>query len=225
MSMAGWGGVADLGFSGVPPEVQEKVERYMAEGPPAVAEDPPEFSQSDYDRRPFTMRRFLRPHFLALFGVFALVASEAVLAQAGPLLLQIAVDDGIRAHDRGVVVTAGVIFAVFVPRGVAGRERRLRNSVRILLHQRRLRVAQAPRCGHLVLRWRVHSASFGEAEERRAGGLGPGRQARNRHACRLQRVPIANIHLIPVTVALIDYRIAVEPRRKRSSGNMAFVRA
>jgi len=115
MSMAGWGGHADTGFSGIPPEVQAKVEQWMDEGPPAVAEDPPEFSQTEYDRSRFTMLHFLRPYSLALFGVFLLVALEAVMAQAGPLLLQISIDDGIRAGDRDVVVTVGVIFAAFVP--------------------------------------------------------------------------------------------------------------
>ena len=37
MAMAGWGGVADTGFSGVPPEIRDTVERWMEEGPPAVA--------------------------------------------------------------------------------------------------------------------------------------------------------------------------------------------
>ncbi len=115
MSHAGWGGAADLGFSGIPPEVKEAVERYMDDGPPAVAVDPPEFSQSSYDRRPFSMRRFLRPHFLPLFGVFLLVTLEAALAQSGPLFLQIAIDDGIEAGDRGVVVTMGIVFAILVP--------------------------------------------------------------------------------------------------------------
>ncbi|MCH7788727.1 MAG: ABC transporter ATP-binding protein [Acidobacteria bacterium] len=115
MSFAGWGGVADTGFSGVPPEVQEKVEQYMAEGPPAVAEEPPPFSQSDYDRQPFTMSRLVRPHFAALFGVFVLVAIEATMTQIGPLLLQLTIDNGIDDNDRGFVVKMGIIFAISVP--------------------------------------------------------------------------------------------------------------
>lgn len=115
MSMAGWGGHADTGFSGVPAEVKEKVEQWMAEGPPEVAADPPPFSQTEYDRKPFTMAHFLRPYFGALFGVFVLVAIEAVMAQTGPLLLQISIDEGIRKGDRDLVVTIGVIFAIFVP--------------------------------------------------------------------------------------------------------------
>ena len=84
MSMAGWGGIADTGFSGVPPEVQAQVEAYVDEGPPEVAEVPPPFSHSDYDRHVFSMRHFLRPFSAALFGVFLLVALEAVISQAGP---------------------------------------------------------------------------------------------------------------------------------------------
>ena len=119
MAYAGWGGIADTGFSGIPPEVAEKVQRWMEEGPPEVAEDPEPFRQSEYDRKSFTMSHFLRPYLLALFGVFILVALEAVMAQAGPLLLQISIDEGIRKGDRDLVVNIGILFAVFVPVSIA----------------------------------------------------------------------------------------------------------
>lgn len=115
MAHAGWGGIADTGFSGIPPEVAEKVQRWMDEGPADVSEDPPPFSQSEYDRAPFTMTHFLRPYLLAFVGVFVLIALEAVMAQAGPLLLQISIDEGIAKKDRDLVVFMGVLFAVFVP--------------------------------------------------------------------------------------------------------------
>jgi ATP-binding cassette subfamily B protein len=115
MSNAGWGGAADTGFSGVPPEIADKVQQWMDEGPPAVAVDPPMFSQSGYDHRRFTMARFLAPYRWPLFGVFVLVTLEAVMSQAGPLLLQISIDEGIRKGDRGLVTTIGVVFAIFVP--------------------------------------------------------------------------------------------------------------
>ncbi|MEM7143035.1 MAG: ABC transporter ATP-binding protein [Actinomycetota bacterium] len=115
MAMAGWGGHADTGFSGVPPEVAEKVQRWMDEGPPEVAQDPPAFSQTEYDRKPFTMSHFLRPYLWSFLGVFVLIALEAVMAQAGPLLLQISIDDGIREGDRDLVVFIGLLFAAFVP--------------------------------------------------------------------------------------------------------------
>lgn len=115
MAMAGWGGIADTGFSGIPPEVAEKVQRWMDDGPPEVAEHPPPFSQSEYDREPFTMTHFLRPYLWSFVGVFVLIALEAVMAQAGPLLLQISIDEGIRKGDRDLVVFIGVLFAVFVP--------------------------------------------------------------------------------------------------------------
>ncbi|MDE0606762.1 MAG: ABC transporter ATP-binding protein [Acidimicrobiaceae bacterium] len=118
MSMAGWGGIADTGFSGVPPEVQAQVEAYMDEGPPEVAEVPPPFSHSDYDRQVFSMRHFLRPFSAALIGVFLLVALEAVLSQAGPVLLQTTIDDGVLAGDRTLVVTMGLIFGLLVPASI-----------------------------------------------------------------------------------------------------------
>ena len=119
MSNAGWGGAADTGFSGVPPEIADTVQQWMDEGPPAVAVDPPPFSQSDYDHRRFTMIRFLAPYRWPLFGVFLLVTLEAVMSQAGPLLLQISIDEGIRKGDRGLVSTISVVFAIFVPVSIA----------------------------------------------------------------------------------------------------------
>ena len=58
------------------------------------------FSQVDYDRRPLTLRRFLGPHWIALLGAFVLVVVETAAMQAGPLLTQIGIDDGIRQKEH-----------------------------------------------------------------------------------------------------------------------------
>jgi ATP-binding cassette subfamily B protein len=109
-----------------------------------------DFSRSRWDRRPFTLRRFLAPHWLALAGAFALVVLETVTLQAGPLLTQIAIDRGIHAGRADVVV--GVALAYFgtaivgvlataariAVTGRVGTELLLRLRVRIFSHLQRL---------------------------------------------------------------------------------------
>ena len=63
-------------------------------------------ARSSRDAAPFSLRRLLRaPPAGAGRRRSALVVLETVALQAGPLLTQIAIDDGIRAGDRDVVVT------------------------------------------------------------------------------------------------------------------------
>ena len=66
------------------------------------------------DLRPFSLRRLLRPHRAALIASILLVVLETVALQAGPLLTQVAIDDGIRHHRRGVIVAVALIYLVSV---------------------------------------------------------------------------------------------------------------
>lgn len=117
-----WGGrpgaQAGLPFAGIPPE--------MLAGVQALIEDEPEhenpqieFRHTVADRRPFTLRRLLRPVAPAmLFGVF-LVALETVTLQAGPLLMQRAIDRGMTLGNFDVVLAmAGLYLAAIVTNGV-----------------------------------------------------------------------------------------------------------
>jgi ATP-binding cassette subfamily B protein len=105
-----------LPFAGIPPELQARVDKVLASEPV----HPPEqvhFSQVDYDRRPLTLRRFIGPHRLALFGAFLLVVIETAATQAGPLLTQIGIDDGISTGDKAVVVTVAMLYLLSVAVG------------------------------------------------------------------------------------------------------------
>jgi ATP-binding cassette, subfamily B, bacterial len=110
MSMGGWDGFAAQGFSGVPPEYRDAVEQLMEEGPDEPQHDLEPLSQHDYDRRRFTMGQFLRPHWVKMLWLFGLVALEATLAQAGPLLLQLAIDNGVVPGNRSYIWTTGTLF-------------------------------------------------------------------------------------------------------------------
>jgi ATP-binding cassette subfamily B protein len=98
-----------LPFAGVPSELRERAERILADEPdhpePEVSHRP----RPD-DDRPFTLRSFLGEHRLGLAGAVALVVLEALALQAGGLLTQRGIDDGVRAGDRGMLVAVALAY-------------------------------------------------------------------------------------------------------------------
>jgi len=102
-------GSEGLGFAGVPPELQERVNSLSSTELERPTSDL-DFSHSDYDREPFTFRRFLGPYRWALLGVLALVLVEVAALQSGPVLTKIVIDDGIRGGSKLVLVTAVIVY-------------------------------------------------------------------------------------------------------------------
>lgn len=119
-----------LPFGGVPSEMQGRVDALLGDEPdltgPSVPLDP-----VDGDRRPFTLRRLLRPHRVALSASIGLVVLETIAQQAGPLLTQRAIDDGVRAGDRGVVVAVAVAYLLTTLLGVGATRTRVRWTGRV----------------------------------------------------------------------------------------------
>jgi len=109
---------AGLPFAGIPSELAARVESILEHEPEHVDHDVP-FHQVRYDRRPFTLRRFLRPHRLALVGAFVVVVIETLAMQAGPLLTQRGIDEGIAKRDHGALVAAAVLYVVAILVSVA----------------------------------------------------------------------------------------------------------
>lgn len=64
---------------------------------------PPVFTQQPPDRRPLMVRQLLAFERRALAGAGLLVLAETAATQAGPLLVKIGIDDGIRPGDLGVL--------------------------------------------------------------------------------------------------------------------------
>lgn len=127
MGFGGGGGGAagasgGLPFAGIPPELQERVDQVLETEPnPSGAGPPVELSHASYDRRPFGLRHFLAPHRWALAGALTLVVIETVTAQAGPLLTQKAIDDGIGGQDRGLLTAlAAAYLGAVILNAVAG---------------------------------------------------------------------------------------------------------
>ena len=85
---------AGLPFAGIPSELADKVEAIL-DTEPEHPEPVVRFSHVVEDRRPFTLRRFLGRHKVGLAAAFVLVVVETLAMQAGPLLPQFGIDDGI----------------------------------------------------------------------------------------------------------------------------------
>jgi ATP-binding cassette subfamily B protein len=107
-------GATGLPFAGVPEELQQRVDALLAAEPDhhvgAV-----EFSQADWDRRPFTLRRFVGEKRAAVALAFVLVVIETAMVTAGPFLTGEAIDRGIVPGDRrALLLIAGIYVASVV---------------------------------------------------------------------------------------------------------------
>src|SRR5947209_14764001 len=86
----GMGQAPGMPFAGIPPEYAKLVEELLADEP-EVGDIPVDFSQVHKERRRFTLRRFLAPHWYRIILAIVLVAIETVALQAGPLLTNIGI--------------------------------------------------------------------------------------------------------------------------------------
>jgi ATP-binding cassette, subfamily B, bacterial len=142
-------GAEGLPFAGVPQELQERVEALL-ETEPEHAVPPVEFSQAHWDRRPFTLRRFIGEKRWAVFGAFVLVVLETLLVTIGPFLTGEAIDRGIIPGDTDALLRIGglyvatVVIGTFVSAGRVSWTGRVGESlmealrVRIFSHFQRL---------------------------------------------------------------------------------------
>lgn len=107
-------GATGLPFAGVPQELQDRVDDLLDTEPdhevPAV-----EFSQATWDRRPFTLWRFVGEKRNAVVGAFVLVVLETLMVTSGPFLTGEAIDRGIVPGDQdALVMIAGIYVATVV---------------------------------------------------------------------------------------------------------------
>ena len=100
---------AGLPFAGIPSELADKVEKLL-DDEPEHPEPEVDFSQVVTDRRPFTLRRFLARHRAAMAVALFLVVVETIALQAGPLLTQVGIDQGITARDTTVLVVVAALY-------------------------------------------------------------------------------------------------------------------
>ncbi len=111
---------AGLPHADVPGDLRQKVEKVLRHEPKHEVGRVP-WSHIDWDRRPFTLKRFLWPHRGRLAVAAVLVAIETIALQLGPILTQIGIDKGVRVGDKGVlVVAAGAYVAAVALSAVMG---------------------------------------------------------------------------------------------------------
>ncbi len=107
---------AGLPHAGVPGHLQADVDavldREPDHGDPSI-----EFDHRHRPGAPFTLRSFLWPHRWRLAGALALVVLETVALQAGPLLTQIGIDDGVTPGDKSVLVIVALLYVAFIGLG------------------------------------------------------------------------------------------------------------
>ena len=107
---------AGLPFAGVPPELASRAAAVL-EREPTHPEPDEVFAPATTDAtpaEPFTLRSFLKPVAGAVAVAFGLVVVETITLQAGPLLTQIGIDQGIGTGQVSVVLWAAAIFALAV---------------------------------------------------------------------------------------------------------------
>lgn len=132
-----------LPFSGVPEELQARVDRILDTEPEHPAAGDGGFSYVHDGARSFGLRTFLHPHRRSLAAAFVLVVVETLAVQAGPLLTQIGIDRGIVAADKGVLVAVALAYVVSVVLASAASGIRVRYTGRLgerLMETLRIRV-------------------------------------------------------------------------------------
>jgi ATP-binding cassette, subfamily B, bacterial len=106
-------GAEGLPFAGVPQEMQARVEALL-DTEPEHHVPPIEFSQASWDRRPFTLRRFVGEKRWAVALAFLLVVVETFLVTIGPFLTGEAIDRGIVPGDTDALLWIGGLYVASV---------------------------------------------------------------------------------------------------------------
>ncbi len=101
---------AGLPHAGVPGNLRERVEEVLRHEPEHREPHVNWQRSADPADRRFGLRRFLWPHRGRLMVAVALVATEALAIQLGPVLTQIGVDHGIIAGSAATLVAASVAY-------------------------------------------------------------------------------------------------------------------
>ena len=114
---------AGLPFAGIPDEMIDRAADILDSEPDHPAEDV-EFAHRPPPAPPLSLRTMLRSHRRRMLLVVSLVVVEALATQAGPLLTQIGIDDGVLQGRFGLLsIVVGIFFATVLIHVVVGRAR------------------------------------------------------------------------------------------------------
>jgi ATP-binding cassette subfamily B protein len=143
------GRATGLPFAGIPPEYVDQIDVLLEDEEDIPVPDLP-FDHVAADRKRFTLRSFLLPHWPLFTWAAVLIGLDALALNIGPWLLQLGIDEGVWKHDFATLQL--IVIAYFVAIGahlVVARRRilftgklgqRLMNDLRIKLftHLQRL---------------------------------------------------------------------------------------
>ena len=104
---------AGLPFAELPDDFHERIEKVVEKEPEHL--DPQiSFSHSKWDRSPFTLKAFLSSHSLMLCLALLLVVLESGLQHLGPLLTQIAIDDGVASKNTQILIATCICYVISI---------------------------------------------------------------------------------------------------------------
>ncbi len=109
-------GATGLPFAGVPEEMRVRVEELLADEPEHQVPEV-QFSQSGWDARPFTLRRFVGERRWAMVLAVVLVVLETAMVSAGPFLTGEAIDRGIVPRDTDTLLFIAGLYVASVVLG------------------------------------------------------------------------------------------------------------
>lgn len=104
---------AGLPFAELPDDFHERIEK-VVEKEPEHPDPQISFSHSKWDRSPFTLKAFLSSHSLMLCLALLLVVLESGLQHLGPLLTQIAIDDGVASKNTQVLIATCIFYVISI---------------------------------------------------------------------------------------------------------------
>ena len=114
---------AGLPFAGIPDEMIDRAADILDSEPDHPPEDV-EFAHRPPPAPPLSLRTMLRPHRRRMLLVVSLVVVEALAVQAGPLLTQIGIDDGVLQGRFGLLsIVVGIFFVTVLIHIGVGRAR------------------------------------------------------------------------------------------------------
>ncbi|AHH96481.1 hypothetical protein GCM10010174_75150 [Kutzneria viridogrisea] len=108
-------GAGGLPFAGIPPELQDGVDKLLATEP-EHPEPTARFAHArkDPDGARLSLRRLVRPYWALAALAGLLVVLETAAYQAGPALTQIGIDQGITGHSMTALVVVAVLYLLSV---------------------------------------------------------------------------------------------------------------
>ena len=140
------GNLEGLPFAGVPSELRERYDQLVAEEPDFALDDAAvAFSAvvTPAEREPFSLRRFVAPYWPSLLATLLLVVIETATGLVGPVLTQVAIDEGVSQGDVAMLVAAAAGYLVAVAANVGAGAARIAFTGRVgerLLLDLRVRV-------------------------------------------------------------------------------------